>query len=81
MSRRAEQALRVGDRVRLKDNTFVRATQHGKSSEAHGVISVDAYIVQETKSTVEVLWQDGTREVLETRDTVPYLNPDEYDCW
>ncbi|KAI0722317.1 hypothetical protein C8T65DRAFT_628933 [Cerioporus squamosus] len=81
LSRRAEEALRVGDRVRVKNSAVVHRTQHGKSSETHGVISVDAYIVQETKSTVEVLWQDGTREVLDTRNTVPYLNPDEYDCW
>ena len=42
---------------------------------------MDTYVVQETKSSVEVLWQDGTRETLDARNTVPYLNPDEYDCW
>ena len=42
---------------------------------------MDTYVVQETKSSVEVLWQDGTRETLDACNTVPYLNPDEYDCW
>ncbi|RPD66821.1 hypothetical protein L226DRAFT_529226 [Lentinus tigrinus ALCF2SS1-7] len=81
LSRRAEEAVRVGDRVRIKNDTSVHTTQHGKSSESQGVITVDTYIVQETKSTVNVLWQDGTRDALDTRNTVPYLNPDEYDCW
>lgn len=30
---------------------------------------------------VNVLWQDGTREVIDCKETVPYVNPDEYDCW
>ena len=35
----------------------------------------------QTKTTVDVLWQDGTRETIDVKQTVPYLNPDEYDCW
>ena len=81
VSRRAEEAMRVGDRVRLKDTTNVPVTRHGRTTEAHGVIEVNTLIVQETQTTIDVLWQDGERETLDARDTVPYLNPDEYDCW
>ena len=73
--------MRVGDRVRLRTRGDVPVTRHGKSSEPHNVIEVDTLIVQETRTAVEVLWQDGTRETVDARDTVPYLNPDEYDCW
>ena len=72
--------MRVGDRVRLK-GAGAPVTKHGKQSELHGVIEVDTLIVQETKTTIDILWQDGERETLDARDTVPYLNPDEYDCW
>ncbi|KAI0758238.1 hypothetical protein C8Q74DRAFT_307926 [Fomes fomentarius] len=81
VSRRAEEAMRVGDRVRLKDRGAVPVTKHGGSSGSQGVIEVETLIVQETRTTVEVLWQDGARGSLDARDTVPYLNPDEYDCW
>lgn len=81
VSRRAEEAMRVGDRVRLKNRGAVPVTKHGGSSGSQGVIEVETLIVQETRTTVEVLWQDGARGSLDARETVPYLNPDEYDCW
>jgi ubiquitin-conjugating enzyme E2 O len=37
--------------------------------------------VKETMTRVTVLWQDGASEVLDTKELIPYLNPDEYDCW
>ncbi|CDO77016.1 hypothetical protein BN946_scf184380.g1 [Trametes cinnabarina] len=80
ITRRAEEAMRVGDRVRLKDGSGP-VTRHGRSSDSHGMIEVDTLVVQETRTTVDVLWQDGTRETLDAKQTVPYLNPDEYDCW
>ncbi|EJF62287.1 hypothetical protein DICSQDRAFT_104652 [Dichomitus squalens LYAD-421 SS1] len=81
VSRRAEEAMRVGDRVRLRNNTGVPVTRHGRSPDGQGTIEVDTLIVQETRTSVDVLWQDGTRETLDARETIPYLNPDEYDCW
>ncbi|KAI1796055.1 hypothetical protein LXA43DRAFT_1160458 [Ganoderma leucocontextum] len=81
VSRRAEEAMRVGDRVRLRNNAGVPITRHGRSTENQGVIEVVTLSVQETRTTVDVLWQDGTRETVDARETVPYLNPDEYDCW
>lgn len=79
--RRAEQALRVGDRVVLKDQEGVPVSTHGREGEPPGVIPVKTLLVKETRTRVNVLWQDGTRETLDASDTVPYLNPDEYDCW
>lgn len=73
--------MRVGDRVRLRDAAQAPLTRHGRSTEPHGVIEVDTLIVQETRTTVDILWQDGTHETHDARETVPYLNPDEYDCW
>ncbi|KAI0348532.1 hypothetical protein BDW22DRAFT_1366335 [Trametopsis cervina] len=78
--RRAEEAMRVGDRVVLKNGQGPRST-HGREGEGPGIISVDTLVVKETHTRVAVLWQDGTRETLDAKDTVPYLNPDEYDCW
>ncbi|KAI0788514.1 hypothetical protein C8Q75DRAFT_768744 [Abortiporus biennis] len=79
--RRAEQAIRVGDRVYLKDKTAAPVSKHGKEDEPQGCVQVRTLLVKETRTTVNVLWQDGTRETLNAKDTVPYINPDEYDCW
>ena len=57
-------------------------SRHGRPEEKpHGFIEVRTLVVKETRTRVNVLWQDGTREWLDARDTIPYLNPDEYDCW
>lgn len=80
--RRAEQCLRVGDRVIAKDSTDVPTTLHGKEGEPpQGTLLVRTLVVSETHTMVNVIWQDGIRECLDARNTVPYLNPDEYDCW
>ncbi|KAI0734484.1 hypothetical protein C8Q72DRAFT_880146 [Fomitopsis betulina] len=79
--RRAEQAIRVGDRVVLKDSTGVPVTRHGKEDDPHQVLEVRTFVVKETHTFVNVLWQDGTREPVDAKQTIPYLNPDEYDCW
>ncbi|OCH96053.1 hypothetical protein OBBRIDRAFT_766074 [Obba rivulosa] len=80
--RRAEQALRVGDRVLLKDRASpVPVTRHGRDEVENSAIEVRTFIVRETSTTVDVLWQDGTKETLDSKETIPYLNPDEYDCW
>ncbi|KAH9837167.1 uncharacterized protein C8Q71DRAFT_757052 [Rhodofomes roseus] len=79
--RRAEQAIRVGDRVVLRDSTGVPMTKHGKEDDPSHLLEVRTFIVKETQTLVNVLWQDGTRETLDAKQTIPYLNPDEYDCW
>ena len=78
---RAEWMMRVGDKVILKDITNLPSTRHGKEGEPYGVIEVRVYVVRETQTTVEVLWQDGSTEAMPTTKLIPYLNPDEYDCW
>lgn len=79
--RRAEQAIRVGDRVVLKDSTGVPVTRHGKEDDSRHMLEVRTFVVKETHTLVNVLWQDGTREPVDAKETIPYLNPDEYDCW
>ncbi|KAI0932058.1 hypothetical protein AcW2_000786 [Taiwanofungus camphoratus] len=79
--RRAEQTFRVGDRVLPKDTIGLPVTRHGKEEDIHNVLEVHTFVVRETRTMVNVLWQDGTRETLDAKETVPYLNPDEYDCW
>lgn len=79
--RRAEQAMRVGDRVLLKDSKASPVSTHGREGEGPGTLTVRTLVVKETRTTVNVLWQDGTRETLNAKETIPYLNPDEYDCW
>lgn len=78
---RAEWMMRVGDKVILKDATSLPFTRHGKEGEPYGVIEVRVYVVRETQTTVDVLWQDGSTETMLTTKLIPYLNPDEYDCW
>ena len=66
---------------RLKNQDDVPVTTHGKEGVQQGPVEVRTLVVRQTRSTVNVLWQDGTKERLDSRETVPYLNPDEYDCW
>ena len=65
----------------MKDQTKTPVSHHGRENMPGGLIEVRALVVQETRTTVDVLWQDGVRQKLDARETVPYINPDEYDCW
>ncbi|KAI0041793.1 hypothetical protein FA95DRAFT_1584625 [Auriscalpium vulgare] len=78
---RAEWMMRAGDKVVLKDSTGLPFTKHGKLGEPYGIVEVRVYVVRETQTSVNVLWQDGTAETVMTTQLIPYLNPDEYDCW
>ena len=78
---RAEQLARVGDKVLLKSWQNGPFTRHGKPTDPGGDIEVRAYVVKETQTKVTVLWQDGESEVMDAKALIPYLNPDEYDCW
>ncbi|KZV76968.1 hypothetical protein PENSPDRAFT_597485 [Peniophora sp. CONT] len=78
---RAEQLARVGDKVLLKNWQNGPLTRHGKPTDPGGDIEVRAYVVRETQTRVSVLWQDGESEVMDAKALIPYLNPDEYDCW
>jgi ubiquitin-conjugating enzyme E2 O len=73
--------LRLGGRVELKNTLGLPSTWHGQESDPTGVLCVQIFQVQETKTTVDILWQDGSQETLKATDVIPYLNPDEYDCW
>lgn len=73
--------MRVGDRVRLKDNTGAPSTRHSQEGAEADVITVQTFMVTETETTLDVLWQDGVHETLRSTEVIPYLNPDEYDCW
>ena len=44
-------------------------------------IDVEALTVVATRSRVEILWQDGTRGWVPSIEVIPYINPDEFDCW
>ncbi|TCD69895.1 hypothetical protein EIP91_005719 [Steccherinum ochraceum] len=80
--RRAEQCLRVGDRLLLKNREEMPVTLHGKEGvQQQGPVEVRTAVVKQTHTIVNVLWQDGKRDCLDAKDTVPYMNPDEYDCW
>jgi ubiquitin-conjugating enzyme E2 O len=73
--------MRVGDKVVLKDASNLPVTTHGMAGDPLGVIVVQALVVKETRTYVDVLWQDGTRETLNAMQLIPYTNPDEADCW
>lgn len=77
---RSDLEMRVGDRVRLKDDTDLPFTKHGQESNGD-TVRVRTFMVAETQTTLDVLWQDGTQEKVKSTEIIPYLNPDEYDCW
>ena len=71
----------MGDRVLLKGVNDVPVTRHGRDEGENSGIDVRTFVVRETRTSVDVLWQDGVKETLDSKETIPYLNPDEYDCW
>ena len=73
--------MRVGDRVHLKDTTGLPMTEHGRDGDTAETFQVTTCLVTETSTEVDVLWQDGVQETIKSVDLIPYLNPDEYDCW
>ncbi|KAG7099028.1 hypothetical protein E1B28_000908 [Marasmius oreades] len=77
----ADAQLKISDRIKLKDTTGLPYTKHGREGEACGVITVHGFTMALTETTLDVLWQDGAEESVLATDVVPYLNPDEYDCW
>lgn len=56
-------------------------TRHGRFEKSEETITVETFTVEETQTSVEILWQDGSRETSPSVLLIPYLNPDEYDCW
>jgi ubiquitin-conjugating enzyme E2 O len=78
---KTESTLRIGDRVHLKDSSFAPVTTHGSTTDPCGIVEVRTCMVQETQTTVKVLWQDGTHETLPATELIPYLTVDEYDVW
>ncbi|EJD03783.1 uncharacterized protein FOMMEDRAFT_139931 [Fomitiporia mediterranea MF3/22] len=76
-----DQLPRVGDRITLKSVLDSMVTTHGQAGQKAGVVHVDTFVVSETQTMVDLLWQDGRTETVRSTELVPYLNPDEYDCW
>lgn len=73
--------IRVGDKVVLPDDDTVPVVSLETGIETSSKIESRTLCVQETRTTVTVLWQDGSRETSPSTDLIPYLNVDEYDCW
>ncbi|THH08339.1 hypothetical protein EW145_g2772 [Phellinidium pouzarii] len=76
-----DQLPRVGDRLLLKEAPESVLTIHGRAGLGVGAVKVETFAIYETQTTVELLWQDGSREKVRSTELIPYLNPDEYDCW
>jgi ubiquitin-conjugating enzyme E2 O len=57
----------------------VTKTQH--KGESGRVLEVETMTVTESRSTVKIMWQDGSIEEVLGISVIPYLNVDEYDCW
>jgi ubiquitin-conjugating enzyme E2 O len=77
---KSEQDMRVGDKVLLKHSASLPSTTHGQEGDP-GVVVVHTLVVTQTRTNVTVLWQDGAREIVGATDLIPYLNPDDSDCW
>lgn len=72
--------MRVGDRICLRDSTDIPSTTHG-DKDSDDAIQVRTFQVVETQTVLDILWQDGTKTELSSTEIIPYMNPDEYDCW
>ncbi|KAG1749838.1 uncharacterized protein EDB91DRAFT_1109926 [Suillus paluster] len=73
--------IRVGDKVLLEKDVGIPVKKYGAESGPQGALTIKTLCVTETKTVVNVLWQDGSQESLPSTELIPYLNPDEYDCW
>ena len=73
--------IQIGDKLTLRDPPEEYLTRHGKPNEGGVQITVETFTVYETDTLVDILWQNGLRETVSSVALVPYLNPDEYDCW
>lgn len=73
--------IRVGDKVLLADGQDVLITVYDAGNDPNTKIVIRTLCVQETRTTVTVLWQNGSRETLSSTELIPYLNVDEHDCW
>lgn len=76
----SDMVVHLGDKLTLKDCPAGMISKHGRDS-TQGFVEVDTFMVVKTRTTVKVIWQDGTEEVARSTELIPYLNPDEYDCW
>jgi len=77
---------RAGDKYVLKNPSIATAqsiqpSSHGYEGIDGGKIDVFVFMARETRSRVTVLWQNGTTEEIDSKQLIPYLNVDEYDCW
>jgi ubiquitin-conjugating enzyme E2 O len=77
---KSEQDMRVGEKVLLKNSDSLPSTTHGQEGDP-GVVVVHTFVVRQTCTDVTVLWQDGVHEMVKSTNLIPYLNPDESDCW
>lgn len=73
--------IRVGDKVMLPDDESIPIVSFETGIEGNSKIDSRTLCVQETRTTAVILWQDGSRETLQSTYLIPYLNVDEYDCW
>jgi len=73
--------IRVGDKVLSVKDVGIPVTTWTIDSEPNGAMTFKTLCVKETKTVVNVLWQDGSQQNIPSTDLIPYLNPDEYDCW
>ncbi|KAL1748439.1 hypothetical protein HDZ31DRAFT_79580 [Schizophyllum fasciatum] len=78
----AERQLHVGERVFFRKFDSARPhTRHGRDQDPGGIFICSAFKIIESETMVSLLWQDGTRDVRRAVDVIPYLNPDDLDCW
>jgi ubiquitin-conjugating enzyme E2 O len=77
----SDHGVHVGEGVVFKDRTRPPFTAHSQESDPSSGLVVRTLIIKETRTTLDILWQDGSKETLDSKELIPYLNPDEYDCW
>ncbi|KAI4523174.1 hypothetical protein K525DRAFT_222350 [Schizophyllum commune Loenen D] len=78
----AERQLHVGERVFFRKFDSARPhTRHGRDQDPGGIFVCSAFKIIESETIIDLLWQDGTRDQRKATDVIPYLNPDDLDCW
>jgi ubiquitin-conjugating enzyme E2 O len=77
----SDMEMRVGDRVCFDDPLGKPSSRHGVEPDGTTSFTIQTFVVTETETTLDILWQDGRYETIKSTSVIPYLNPDEYDCW
>ena len=76
-----DREVRVGEKIELNNIPPKFVTIHSDVVDPLRHIEARTFLVEETRTMCDVIWQDGRREIISSKELIPYTSPDEYDHW